>query len=106
MPLEARLRPPALVVPSGLFFRPIHDLLEAAGPEPVHLALLAAHVRDERARALRQEGYERGESVLTTDADAVGHRVGQIERRPAVVEAGAEDRHSPRALAIGLLLEE
>jgi hypothetical protein len=51
VPLEARLRPPALVVAPGRLVRLLDELLEAPRAEPVDVAALAPDEDDERALA-------------------------------------------------------
>src|SRR5436189_2740954 len=90
VPLVARLRPPALVMPAVLLIELICDRLETSGEQSIQLALLAADDGDDRPVHPRDEGNERSEIELTSRANAVGDRLGKGERVPVVVERGRE----------------
>src|SRR4051794_2807118 len=105
MALEARLRPPALVVPAGHLVAPVDDLVEASGPEPEELAPLAADDCDERPIAAPDQRHERRKMELPADPDAVRHRLDQGAGLPHVVEARGKEREPVRPVAIELVRE-
>ena len=70
--------------------------------QPVDLALLATHQRYERTFAAADEGDERREVEALADLDPVGHGIGQREREPEVVRAGAEDGDAVRPVPVEL----
>src|SRR5207253_1216192 len=73
VPLVARLRPAALVVPAGLLVEALLDLLEPAVRQTVEIAPLAPDVRHERAVALPDEPHERGEVERAPELDEIRH---------------------------------
>ena len=105
VPLVARLRPAALVVPSRLLLGPVDDLLEPAAAEPEDLPALAPDERDERAVVAADERRERRE--VEAAADVARRRA--PARRPATGRtevAGNEHGEPARAVAIELVVEE
>ena len=105
VPLVARLRPAALVVPPGRVLGAVDDLLELSGAQPEQLTALAPDDRDDRAVPAPDERHERREVELAPDAHLVGDRLGQREHAPDVVEAGDEDREPLGPVARELVLE-
>ena len=105
VPLEAPLRPAALVALAGLLLVVVGNVLEPASAQPVETALLAADHRDERALAAAHERDERRQVELPVDLDLVGDRLGQRQRPPEVVEAGVEEREPVSSVAAELVLE-
>ena len=104
--LEARLRPAALVVAPGLLLRVVGEILELPRAQPVETPLLAAHDEDERPLPAPDEWDERREVEAVADPDLVRHDLGERKRPPDVVEPGAEDGETVRALALELGVEE
>jgi hypothetical protein len=72
--LVATLRPPALVVLTGLLVVVLRYLLEAPGTQPIELSLLATDDGDDRSVRVRDERYERREVEAVPDSDAVPER--------------------------------
>jgi len=102
--LVARLRPAALIVLPRLVLGVIRDLLESAGMEAVELAALSPDDDHQRAFPPADEGNERREIERAPHLGVVRDRLGQRERPPDVVEAGAEDRQPVGAVARELTL--
>jgi thioredoxin reductase (NADPH) len=102
--LVARLRPAALIVLPRLVLRVILDLLESAGMQAVELAALSSDDDHQRAFPPTDEGNKRREIELAPHLGVVRDRLGQREWPPDVVEAGAEDRQTVRAVARELAL--
>ena len=73
VPLEARLRPAALVVAARNVGSLVHQRDEAAAVEPIHVAALPTDVSDERAVAPADDSRERSEIELGSDASLVVH---------------------------------
>ena len=64
VPLEAGLRPAALVVPARHVVRTVDDLVQPPGAEPEQVAALAADDGDDRSLAAADERNERREVEL------------------------------------------
>ena len=105
VPLVARLRPAALVVPAGLLLEVVADLLQPPCLQPVQVSLLAPDDGDDRPVRARDDGNERREEEVPADLEAVGHGLGQGDRRPEVVEARGEDRRRLRAVTVEVVVE-
>src|SRR3954471_11339149 len=103
--LEARLRPPALVVLSGRLLGVVGDLDEAAAAQPVEIAALAPDDRDEGALAAADERHERRQIEALVDPDLVLDRARQRERPPEIVESGGEDSEPVGAVALEVEVE-
>src|SRR5581483_3596030 len=73
VPLVVRLRPPTLIVPTGLLLGAVGDRLQASVSQLVQLAALASDGRDEDAVGAPDERDERSEEELVVHLHRVGH---------------------------------
>jgi hypothetical protein len=105
VPLVARLRPAALVVPARLLLCAVDDLPKPPRAQPEELATLPPDHRDDRAVA-PDERRERRQAERRPNADRVADRLGQRQRPPDAVEPGAEEREAARAVAVEVGVEE
>jgi hypothetical protein len=101
---EARLRPAALIVLSRLFLGVIGDFLEPSAPQSVELAALTAHDDDKCAFTASHERHEGRQIELPSHFHLIRNCLGQRQRPPDVVEAGAEDREAVGPVAGELAL--
>ncbi len=101
--LVVRLRPAALIVASRLLLGVVGERGEPPALQEIQLPLLPADQRHERTLPATHERHERREVEGPADLDFVGDGVRQCERRPEVVETGAEDGDAVRSVAIQLL---
>src|SRR5262245_45798371 len=105
VPLEAGLRPAALVVTARHIVGAVDELVEPPRAETEQLTALAADERDDRALAAPDERDERGEMKLTADPHAVRHGLDQRARPPDVVHPCQEDGNTARSVALELVGE-
>ena len=90
VPLVVRLRPAALVVPSGRSSEWSATGYQPTAVEPVHLPARDRPARRGRPHRDRRAGRAaRGRS--SSHLDLVGHGIGQREREPEVVQPRTED---------------
>ena len=103
--LEARLRPPALIVPSGSLLGPVGDLL-AAGPAAVPVGGPARARRRRRARRHRVRRAARAaRAEVVGDPDRVRNRRRQRAARSRRCRARGEDGEPVRAVTVELAVE-
>ena len=106
VPLEARLRPAALVVLPRHLVAAVRDLVQATGAKAIELTSLTTDDGDDRPFTAADERDERREMELPADPDAVGNRLDQRSRPPDVVEHRREEREPVGAVAVEVVLEE
>ena len=105
VPLEACLRPAALVVPARGLLGLVGDLHELRVLQPEQLPTLATDDRDDRPVSAPEQRHQGSEIELARDPGLVRDRVGKWQRTPGVVEAGEEDGDALSAVPGELVLE-
>ncbi len=99
VPLVARLRPAALVVPSRLLLGQVGQRLEPPARQLEEEAALAVDHGDDRALAAPDERHERRDREVRPDADdVVRHALAERVRAPEPVEPGREERDALHAV--------
>ena len=106
VPLEPRLRPAALVVPSGLLLGEVGQRLEPPARQLEEEAALAVDHGDDGAFAPSDERHERRDREVRPDADGVLDSLAERVRAPEPVEPGREQRDALHARAVELVREE
>src|SRR3954452_16122403 len=106
VPLVARLRPAALIVPPRLLVELLVNLLEPAVREPVDVAAFTTDVRDEHALTAGNGRDERREVEGLADLDDVRDALAERPRLPDAVQPGGEDGEPVGPLAAELRVEE
>ena len=83
----------------------LHDLAQPPGAKAEQASLLATDDRDDRPIRSRHERHERREIEVAPDPNAVGDRLGELQRRPVVVQPRGEYCEALRAVTLEVVVE-